>query len=162
MSLIVLFDSSGGVPIPTISASDINILSKTLVSLTLVEQVVVNDAYYDPANYVLTGPDGPGPAVVSILRQNNSSTYEIILVTNTLPEGVTYTLSFSGLSLRSGVEPIGSGDFETRSTKLDSILRSIPNHYDTRSSSNLHALLAAIGASDDLIGGSRSDSITFD
>ena len=142
--------------------TDVNILASNVIRVDLAAQVVVDDAYYDIANYSLTTATGDGPAVVRILQTNPSSTDTIYVITNTMEPGFQYTLNISGLNSRDGTPNYtASGDFVTRVTKLDSILRSIPNHYDTRTDSNLFAFLAAVGASDDIIGGSRSDSITF-
>ena len=142
--------------------TDITVLSKTLMRTILSEAVVVDAAYLDPSNYSLTTTTGAGPDIVGVLPHDDTASLSIVLVTNAMIEGTTYTLSFSGLSLRTGLELSIVGDFIARPTKLDSLLRSIPNHYDTRSGSNLHVFLTAVGISDDLIGGSLNDSITFD
>jgi hypothetical protein len=142
--------------------TSLTVLTPTLIRLTLTDEVVVDDAYYDPANYYLTTPTGVGPEILGVLLSNSPTTPYILLTTNTMVEGTTYTLNFSDLSLRTGLELSIIGDFIARPTKLSSLLRSIPSHYDTRSSSNLFGFLAAIGVSDDIIGGSRNDSINFD
>lgn len=138
---------------------DINPQSNTLVRVLFDDEVVADSAYYSASSYSMSG----GLEVVGVLNTNQNTSLDVIIVTRGMIVGTTYTVTIDGLHARDGSEATGvSGDFIARSTKLDSILRSIPAHYDKRNVSNIHAILSAISSSDDLIGGSRSDSITFD
>ena len=150
--------------LPTIT--DINVYSSTLVNIELSDEVLVDDAYYDITNYTLSD----GLTVTKVLELNDevSASLNIILVTAPMIMGTQYTVTIDGIrdktykaTIADGVASGLTGDFQARVTKLDSILRSIPSHYDKRNTSLIHAIMTAISVSDDIIGGSRNDSITF-
>jgi hypothetical protein len=171
MSLIVLFDSDGvgGGTIPTISILDINVYANNLVRILFDDEFVTDVGYNDPTNYTISVASGTGPVeVLSVLPTNKNAALEVVLVTQPMTAGTVYTLDVGLLTSRAYNSGTGtgytysfSGLFEARYTKLDSSLRSIPKHFDKRPESILHTLLTATSISDDLIGGSRSDSITY-
>lgn len=159
MSLLILFDSSGGGP-PTaqINVEDINICSKRLVRILFDDEVIVNDNYNDPTNYTINVVEGTGPVeVVGVLPVNTSTSLDIILITQPMTAGTEYQIVTGDLQTRSNLDFQVQGNYIARVTKTDSLLRSIPQHYDKRVTSNLHAFLMAFGKSDDIIGGSRDD-----
>lgn len=162
MSLLILFDGAPGPPVSPINVTDINIISKRLVRITFDDEVVVDDSYNDPTNYAISVVNGSGPVeIVGVLPTNQNASLDVILITQPMTETTKYAISFTQLFSRSGVSFSLIGNFIARETKTDSILRSIPQHYDKRPISNLSAILTAISISDDLIGGSRKDNIDF-
>jgi hypothetical protein len=165
MSLLILFDTEGEAPPPiltTVGIVDINVYSKVLVHVEFNDEVIVNDLYNDPSNYSISVVEGEGPVeVVGILHNNKSSSLDVILITQPMTFGTTYSVAVTELSARDGTPQSFTGSYVSRNTKTDSLLRSIPKHFDKRPTSLLSALLLAMGISDDIIGGSRNDSITY-
>lgn len=163
MSLLVLFDTGdGSSEAAELNILDINVYAKNLIHISFEDEIVVNDLYNDPANYSLSPyPGGGSLEVLSVLQTNGTSSLELILVTQPMTAGTTYQLDITEVVDRNNFGFAFSALFDARYTKLDSALRSIPAHYDKRSSSLLHALLTAVSTSDDIIGGSRSDSYTY-
>lgn len=163
MSLLILF-GGGGVP-PELQFVDVDVLSRRLILLKLQDEVVVNADYFDINNYTISVVEGTGPVeIVRILPFKDGSrvTRDIIIETQPMTYGVTYSISINAVYNRTGVALIANDiKIDSRFTKVDSILRSIPKHYDKRPTSNLAGVMLAIGRQDDLIGGSRDDDYTF-
>lgn len=158
MSLLILFDSGG------IRITGLEVLSRKLVRVSFLDEMVINEKYYDPSTYTLQLVEGSGESIVKrvLTYQDESQTaLEAILETQNLNDGNTYRLFVEGLTSRAGkeYEDRDGNEFKVYRTKLDSILRSIPSHYDTRPGSNLGGLLTAIALSDNTIGGGRKDDI---
>lgn len=166
MSLLILLGEEGDpVEIPALSLLDVDVLSRRLIRLELQDEVVINDDYFDTSNYAVNVFSGVGPVeIVRIIPFQNGSkvTREIIIETQPMTYGTTYEVNITSATNRAGQSLSVSGlKFDSRYTKGDSILRSIPKHYDKRSTSNLAWVMLAIGRQDDLIGGSRDDDFTF-
>lgn len=160
MSLLLLFDTKGDVSVPV---SDINVFTRRTIRVEFTDEVVVDSRYYDVSNYTLSVVDGEGPVeVVSVLPTNESATLELILVTQPMTVGTTYSLVIDELANREGATFGVTGAFIYRDTKSDSALRSIPKHIDKRPTSLVATLLTAIGVQDDIIGGSRSDTLVVE
>lgn len=167
MSLLILLDSSSSSPTPTaLDIVDVDVLSRRLIRVELQDEVVINDDYFDTSNYAISVVEGTGEvAITKILPFQDGSKVSrfIIIETQPMTYGTTYSVSITDAVDRSGETLLpASATFDARYSKGDSILRSMPKHYDTRSTSNLAGVLLAIGRQDDLIGGSRDDDYTFD
>lgn len=162
MTLLILFDGQQGPPVAAINVVDITVYSKRLVRILFDDEVIVNDTYNDPTNYSIGVVEGTGPVeVVGVLPTNLSASLEVILITQPMTSGTTYQVSVTSLSTRNGIDFSVLGNYISRDTKTDSALRSIPKHFDRRPTSLLSSLITAIGINDDIIGGSRSDDISF-
>jgi hypothetical protein len=168
MSLLILFDTDQEVtpPIPPVIPPpvvvDINVYSRILLHVEFSDEIIVNDLYNDPSNYSISVVDGTGEIeVVGVLQTNQNASLDVILITQPMNLGTTYSVSATELQDRNNNKFSIVGNFISRNTKVDSLLRSIPKHFDKRPTSILSALLIAIGVSDDIIGGSRDDSIVY-
>lgn len=161
MSLLILFDGQPSVAPPSaINITDINILTKRLVRITFDDEIIVNDNYNAVSNYSINVLQGSGAVeVVGVLPINTDTSLDLILITYPMTSDTRYEVSIDSLQTRDGLDFSVLGEYVARVTKGDSILRSIPQHYDTRPESNLHQILLAMGQQDDLIGGSRSEDI---
>lgn len=161
MSLLILFDSGGTTTVSApVNVVDINILTKRLVRIVFDDEVVVTDNYNDISNYDINAIEGSGDVrVTGVLPINTDTSLDLILITDPMRSDTRYEVSATSLQNRSGVDFGVLGEYVARVTKGDSVLRSIPMHYDKRSKSNLHQILLAMGQADDLIGGSRSEDI---
>lgn len=163
MSLLILFD--GGVVTP-LDLVDVDVLSRRLIRVELQDEVVINDDYFDTSNYAVNVVSGSGEIeITKILPFQDGSTVSryIIIETQPMTLGTTYSVNIVDAKQRDGtLLSYNAAKFDARFTKGDSILRSMPKHYDKRSVSNIAGVLLAIGRQDDLIGGSRDDDYTFD
>lgn len=160
MSLLLLFAKSGDIDVPV---SDIDVYTSRSVRAIFTDEVVTDSRYYDVNNYTLTLIEGSGPVeIVSILPTNETSTLELVLVTQPMTAGSTYQLAIEELANREGSTFGVFGQYIYRDTKSDSGLRSIPKHFDKRPTSLIATMTTAIGVSDDLIGGSRNDTLVVE
>lgn len=163
MSLLILFDGDGVSPLDLVG---VDLLTRRLIRVELADEVVVNADYFDTSNYDVSVLSGTGEVeVIRILpfRDDSKVTTSIVIETQPLTLGTTYAVSIINARGRNGITlEYSSAKLDARYTKGDSILRSMPKHYDTRSTSNIAGVLLAIGRQDDLIGGSRDDDYTFD
>lgn len=159
MSLLLLFDSDSDGFIP---ATDINVYTRRTVHVQFTDEVVTDSAYYDPNNYTISLVAGEGPVeVLSVLPTNETTTLGLIIVTQPMTNGSTYNLSITNITNREGTNSSLSGDFIYRDTKSDSALRSVPKHFDRRATSIVATLVTAISIADDVIGGSRDDTLVI-
>ena len=157
MSLLLLFDGRDTAFVP---ASDINVYTRRTIHIQFTNEVVTNSTYYDPNNYTISLIDGEGPVeVISILSTNEKATLGLVIVTQPMTAGSTYSLAITNMFNREGGNFSLVGDFIYRDTKSDSTLRSIPKHFDKRATSLIASLVTAIGITDDVIGGSRNDTL---
>lgn len=163
MSLLILLDGGGGVV--SLELVDVDVLSRRLIRVELQDEVVINDDYFDTSNYAVSVVSGSGPVEITrILPFTDGSKVSryIIIETQPMTYGTTYSVELVSVTNRAGVSLSATPKkFDARYTKGDSILRSIPKHYDKRPTSNLAGVMLAIGRQDDLIGGSRDDDYTF-
>lgn len=154
----------GGGPLGDVYGPDggvrVDILSNDMVRILFEETIVVNSSYSDVSNYTITSEDSSVLRIRRVLVPTTTTTNTILLVTDTIPVGVRFTVEIDNLSADNGTSLAGISDFIARRTKTQSILQGLPNFLDTRPESVIRHLAIAIGESDDLIGGSRSDQIT--
>lgn len=147
---------------PSVDATSIDIQSRNSILVRFPDDVVINDSYMNPANYSVTLTQGVGQVTVRrVLRPKGTTAQSIVLVTDVMTKGSTYEVRATGLNNRVGISATADGFIVARDTKTDSVLRSFPKHYDKTNQSNLFGALAAISASDDVIGGARSDDFLY-
>jgi len=147
--------AGGDVYGPDIDIVSAEMISADMVRVTVEAAVVVDDAYNEPTNYTVTPAGGGTLNVRQVLPVNTKITTEIILVIDRAIKGQTYTVSVSSnVRGTQGQTVEGSAEFVSRRTKIETLLRGMPAHYDTMPGSNIRSVLTAIGLSDDLIGGS--------
>jgi hypothetical protein len=160
MSLLLLFAKSGDIDLPV---SDIDVYTSRTIRAIFTDEVVTDSRYYDVNNYTLTLIEGSGPVeIISVLSTNETATLELVLVTQPMTAGSTYQLEIEELANREGSTFGVFGQYIYRDTKSDSGLRSVPKHFDKRPTSLIATMITAIGVSDDLIGGSRNDTLTVE
>jgi hypothetical protein len=124
---------------------------------------VRNDEYINfVGNYEVVPLDGGDPVdVIAVQPGNYDYTNEVFIVVTPFNVGKKYRVVVSGAYYLDGsVLPLSWAEFVGRLTKEDNIIRSRPSLYDMSPESTMRKILQAIGRSDDLIGGSRSDRIT--
>ncbi len=134
----------------------VSIISKDLVKLNLVLDIVTIPSVYTLSNYSVVGIGVPNPTVIDIITASDREVSSILVVLSGTQAGGTYQLSIA-----SGVFYTASGDslpkqtidFTLHRTKLDFVLTSVPRFYNTASKSNFRSILEAIMMSDEEIGG---------
>ena len=156
-------------PSTGVDVSDIDIITPKLVKITYTTEMVLNPAYFDIENYSIqfynSASTDARPRRVLQLYQENSADEALVhittmLVTDPLTEGQRYTFMVNGLISRGGVELASTPMSRTVvRTKTQTILRTLPDHFDKRPESKIANILAAIGISDDLIGGSKREEL---
>ena len=137
-----------------------DMLGEDVIVLTLSNTVVVNNSFKDLANYTISIVEGSGQpvAVRRILPPTDQlTTTQVVIEVDRPTKGTTYKVTVSSLETVDGLDVEGTGVFVGRRTKLESMLRSLARHWDTRPNSLVRNFLAAISLEDDRIGGSRSD-----
>lgn len=145
---------------PDVDILTTDLITADVVRIRLESPVVVDDAYRDPTNYTLTVVSGPGQelAVRSVLPIQTNIASDIILVIDKIDKGTIYAISIgSAVISTTGQSVAASTEFTGRSTKTENMVRGLPAHFNTAPDSVICCLLAAIGISDDLIGGSLDD-----
>ncbi len=144
---------------------DVDILAAELIAADAVRvrleaPIVVDDEYNDRDNYTITIVEGGSGTVTvrSVLPTNEDITTEVILIMDRLVGGLTYEVSL-GTNLKSadGQSVVGTARFVGRKTKTENMLKGLPRHFNTSSTSTIRQILTAIGVSDDLIGGSLDE-----
>jgi hypothetical protein len=146
------------------------------IRINLTMHAVVNDDYNDVNNYILRNSKGERVEILNVIVSNNVTWPFIVLHTRNLVESGTYELVVHNIISNKGhvidtVPPGTPSDFLARETELaerrstssftywrtktDSAISSIPKIYDTTATSNLRALLTAIGLEDNIISGRR-------
>lgn len=138
-----------------------DMLGEDVVVLTLNNTVVVNDNFRDVNNYSISIVEGTGAISVRavIIPKNKLTTNQIILEVDRPTKGTTYEVSINNLDTTDGLGVTGSAAFIGRRTKLESMLKSLAQHWDKRPNSVIRNFLAAISIEDDRIGGSRLDDL---
>lgn len=150
------------VPAEIVAVQAVEILSKTTLLLTFNRDMRNDEELSNPDNYVLTLISGSlESTITSVLTGNSEFTNQVIL--NITPPNLKslFSLDVTGniQSEEGGIidplrEPV---QFETRSTKMDSVLSHLTQVYTTIPGSNIRTLLHAITREDDKIGGNRED-----
>lgn len=160
----VVYGSSTGVDV-----ADINIITPNLIKITYTTEMVLNPAYFNVENYSITFYNSSNtdarPRRVLQLYKDNSDEKALVhittmLVTDPLTEGQRYTFIVSDLVSRGGLVLTSTPINRTVvRTKTQTVLRTFPDHFDKRPESKIASILAAIGISDDLIGGSKREEL---
>jgi hypothetical protein len=164
---IVYGPSSDGITIQSI-----RILSETIVEVLLAVPVVIDDLLLSPSNYPITFTDTGTPADIQVRKilpfvsgqpidvsaktqLGLVSTRRIQIVTDVHTKGVSYTVSIGALkNAATGLQETGlEGTLKSAFTKVDSTLRSIPNHFSKLPEATLVGVLSAIAIEDARIGG---------
>lgn len=145
-----------------IRATYIDQLTPQVVRIQTSADVLVDTNFTSASNFTLVPLDGGPPIrVLEVLPVRDRSTREILLLTDYMPSGLWYRVTVANLRERNNSGVAFFGDFPTRVTKTESILGSIPAHFTKSVTSNIGALLVAIGLEDEKIGGSRSDDTIY-
>jgi len=148
----------------------VDILAHDTIIITFEQPVVIDSAFFDVTNYDIGIVEGVGLIQVKEILSPiaDAATLEggrpltttyVILHTEPPTAGTHYRLTATGLTGTTGGTVAGSSEFIGRRTKTQSLIQSMPAHYDTRPPSVIRNILTAIGISDEIIGGSRSDRI---
>jgi hypothetical protein len=152
--------------------SSIVVIARDMLMVTFRESLIVDSAYLDAASYTITAVTDGAAAIqiTNVLMQFDedenpkfSSTPYLFLQVTQPTLGAVYNIDIvTPTSLRyvDGTSPAAAvtvRKFQSRYTKTDQTLRSIPKHFDKRVTAEIRTLLTAISLSDDLIGGSRRD-----
>lgn len=145
----------------------ITMISNTLVKVTLDRVVVADPHYYNVDTYTIQPhPHTSEPLkILKVLPVSVQSpellTNTILLKTSTQNRGTTYCVSLDRLTLPDGSQIPGEAGLEAlykcRETKTERLMGKLPGHFDRDVESNISTLMASMGISDDLIGGSRRD-----
>ncbi len=126
------------------------------IRIVFTEEIVVNPTLLDPETYALQDSVGNPVAVVSVRAPHSDLVTEIIVHTNTLTVGTTYTLSVAPLQTRDGSTLGGTAEDGLYLTKATNMFNAVPDVFDLRPNSPLRVFFEAVSISDDLIGGARS------
>lgn len=139
-----------------------DMLGDDVVVLYLNDTVVVNSAFLDKTNYTISVLEGSGAiSIRNILPPKTAlTTNKIIIELDKPTKGTKYQILVSNLTTPSNTSVTGPAKFIGRRTKLATMLRGLAPHWDTRPTSLLRGLLAAVSIEDDRIGGSRSDDLS--
>lgn len=161
----------GSTSAPT-TIENVTVLDENKLLITFTNPVVIDDNLLDINNYTIEFADNPGftdilPRSVAVgsldTVPNNTNlervtTTQIELVTDYHTQGQAYRITVSNLVASSGGNvPTSTLDATARFTKVDSILRSLPPHFNHSQSGILRSFLVAIGLEDDRIGGSLNE-----
>jgi hypothetical protein len=144
------------------AVTDASFLNANVIEVTLTTDVVVDDAYYSLDNYSLAVIYGNPISIRKVLENKipTKVTNKVYLVTDVSVEGSAYSVSVSNLNNRDGshITPSEAIVYPRRS-KTDSVLQSLPAHFDKRPEAIVKNILTAITRSDEEIGGSRDEEV---
>lgn len=149
--------------------TDVEIITPTLIRFTFNKEVLVNEQFYDPANYEIflfntaSTDAAPRKVITPYVPLGEEPTLTSLysnVVTDPLTIGSRYTFMVSNLVNRLGIAITPSFTHKySRRTKTQSASKSLSSHYDMRSESTVFNVLAAISRSDDLIGGTAQEPV---
>ena len=155
----------------------VDYIAQDLIKLNLGFSARVDATYLNPANYQIT-PYNISPiaaisvAVEEVIAVNNYgknviaspvnaavAASVVFLRTTRHAPGANYEVTFTELHTTNGsiITQDTAVPYQARITKVDSILKSAPAHFDRRTSSIIRNILSAIGVQDDQIGGSKKE-----
>jgi len=136
------------------------VVTSKLVKVLFDIPVVVDAAYLSPSSYTVTVIEGTGPvAVRGVVVPTALTASSTLLEIDAMTAGTLYEVSSTDLSSTVGSDVVGTARFVGRRTKAETLLKTLPRHFDPRPAALITGLGMAMGMSDDLIGGSRSDSL---
>lgn len=124
--------------------------------------VVIDSSLLSVENYTLEVVSATGSSIrvrKIIPPTDGLVTQSVILYVDQPTKGARYRLTSTNLRDRAGTKFGQVIDFIGRRTKLEGMLRSLPQHWDKRPDSVFRSILSAVSIEDDRIGGSRSDSL---
>lgn len=159
------------------SILSVDYVEADIVRLNLSFYAKVDADYLNPQNYSISGyvvspittisvtvqevipVNNFGTAYLNLPVEPALSTNVVYLRTTRHSIGGNYEVNYSTLHSTDGVEVPSSAavPYQARITKVDSILKSLPPHFDRRPRGLARAVLAAIGLQDDKIGGSKKE-----
>lgn len=139
----------------------INPVGADVVRLVFPFELVINTAYRDPGSYSVSVEKGSGSIAVreAIPPTDGLTASEVILYLDRPTKGTQYRVDITGLLRRNGDAVTAFGRFQGRRTKLETMLRGVPQHWDKRPKSVMRNVLAAISIEDDRIGGNQDDRL---
>lgn len=139
-------------------ATSADVMARDLIQITFVEPMRVDALLRAIGAYSVVASEGPDPVVIDVFVGHAAAAQVIWLEVDTLTPGVEYAIQFQNLYAVTGlgVSPTAC-QFIGRETKIDLVVGSRPQMYDTRLRSRYRWILNAFGREDDLIGGSRHD-----
>lgn len=136
-----------------------------LVEIRFSADMKNDDQLQDTSNYTIAVTGG-SPSIDRILSGSSISTRVVYLQVRGVVDGGTHTVTVdeTGLIVSTSNESVAdagnSAQFIGRQTKMDTLNRRHPKLYDKRVGGRLRSLFGALMEQDELIGGSRSDTIT--
>jgi hypothetical protein len=154
----------------------VEVIAFDTIRINLTMHAVVNDDYNNVNNYIVRNSKGERVEVLNVIVSNNVTWPFIVLHTRNLVESGTYELVVHNIISNKGhvIDTVPPGtptaflareeelavrrstsSFTYWRTKTDSTIASIPHIYDTTATSNIRALLTAIGLEDNIISGRR-------
>lgn len=159
------FGSQGsGVNLAGFTLKAVEPLNSDLIRVHFNEAIVIDPAFTNPENYLVVQATTSEPLTVrEVIPPKDGSlvTTKVLLNTYRIPENVRFSTSVINLVAKSGKEPNSSSIivWTYQRTKVDSILKSIPDVYDKSPKSNIRAFLTAISLEDNRIGGFPAEGI---
>jgi len=142
---------------PDVDVLSIDLISADVLRIRLDLPVIVDAAYNDPTNYTISVLSGPGQAlhIREVLPIQTDTASDIMLVIDRIDKGTTYVVTVgAAITSTKGQNVVGSSQFVGRSTKTENMIKGLPAHFNKTPKSTIRNIMAAIGISDDLIGGS--------
>jgi len=130
--------------------------ARDLVEAVVTSQVVINNVYLNPENYILVDTTtGLTLGVRKVLQpMNKFTTNKFYLKTDKHIAGHTLSLTTLNMITSKGEIVTFAGKGIARTAKADSMLAGLPSHFNRDpADSILRHLLQAFAQSDDLIGG---------
>lgn len=136
---------------------DIDTPARDLIQVVTFVEFVVDGQYLNTLNYTVTNINtGKELGVRQVNKpRHHVTTTKIQLVVDKHIAGQEYNITLSNLIQRDGtvLTPV-TGSFFARDSKADSMLSSIPNHFNSDpKTSIMRHVLQALSESDDRIGG---------
>lgn len=141
--------------------ADVEFIADNVLRFTFTTEMVVDDAYFEVSNYTVAFADSVGtdvnPRFVIPPTAGITDTNVVLLRTDAHTPGTNYSFTVSTLKRRNGsVMTTGTAIRPARKTKTNSMIRSLPQHFDKRPESTIRLIMTAIALEDELIGGNRS------
>lgn len=141
----------------------VEVIADDVILIELPEAVVIDEAYLDPATYVITVVEGSGGLTVrSVLPPLDTQiATDVVLTIDKHAHGIQYRINIDDpkLSGTDGGVVTFEEDFIGRHTKVEGMIKSLPKHYNVKPDSLIRAVLTAVGRMDEEIGGSRNDTL---
>lgn len=150
------FGSSSSDDSTVFTITYVEAIAKDTIKIHFTEEAVVNALYRDISNYAIEDGLGNPLTITSVIRTNSDTCPYVMLATFAQTEGSEYQVSIQKINSRTGSiidNPVALWTYQR--TKVDSMLSSMPAVYDTKPTSNIRAILNAIGMAANTIGGTN-------